>query len=66
MVEGSAIDVFALPQAGWTGVRRGRGGRIKPVYFVNCKTPSAIGPVTEEMASKYIYIWKEIGFLGLL
>ena len=46
-------------------LRMSCGGLVLDVKktLEHSKTLSAVGPVSEEVARKYIHIWKEIGFL---
>ncbi|KAH8672377.1 hypothetical protein BGZ61DRAFT_537012 [Ilyonectria robusta] len=47
-------------------LRMSCGGLVLEVKHTleHSKTLSAVGPVSEEVARKYIHIWKEIGFLN--
>lgn len=47
-------------------LRMSCGGLVLDVRHTleHSKTLSAVGPVSEEVARKYIHIWKEIGFLN--
>ncbi|OCK75289.1 ketoacyl-synt-domain-containing protein [Lepidopterella palustris CBS 459.81] len=47
-------------------LRMSCGGLVLDVKHTleHSKTLSAVGPVSEEVARKYIHIWKEIGFLN--